>query len=200
LTAGRYGHLYVGGARTQAVNSGVVSGIVEVLNARGGREITAEYLGPNSNGDGELTTFGAQYDLSLSRLFYEEDYRGKNPDVLLSLFGVGTKVQSDDPDYDGVLKLKTGAEVTYNILSWFGASGRFDNVRLDHEFNRRSFNVLTGRLLFHTDWQSRDELALQYSNFIYGREVFVAQGYPPEDDPSLNPDRHVLSLSATFWW
>lgn len=200
LTAGRYGHLYFGAAHTQAVNSEVVSGIVEVLNARGGRGITEEYLGPNSNGDGSLTTFGTQYDLSLSRLLYEEDYRGKNPDVLFSLFGIGTKVQSDDPDYDGVLKLKAGFESTYNLLSWFGVSGRVDHVRLDHEFNRRSFNILTARLLFHTDWQSRDELALQYSNFTYGREVVVAQGYPPVDDPSLNPDRHVLSLSATFWW
>ena len=47
---------------------------------------------------------------------------------------------------------------------------------------------------------SRDEFALSYSNFAYGREVYAARGYPPVDDPSLNPDRHVLSLSATFWW
>lgn len=200
LTAGRYGHLYLGAAHTQAVNSEVVSGIIEILNARGGEEITDEYLGPNSNGDGSLTTFGFQYDMSLSRLVYDEQYRGKNPDVLLSLFGIGTKVQSDDPDFDGDLKLKAGAELTYNILSWFGAAGRFDTVRLDHEFNRRSFNVYTARLLFHQDWLSRDELSLQYSRFVYGREVYVAQGYPPVDDPTLVPDEHVLSLSVTFWW
>src|SRR5690606_25614202 len=141
-----------------------------------------------------------QYDMSLSRLVYDEQYRGKNPDVLLSLFGIGTKVQSDDPDFDGDLKLKAGAELTYNILSWFGAAGRFDTVRLDHEFNRRSFNVYTARLLFHQDWLSRDELSLQYSRFVYGREVYVAQGYPPVDDPTLVPDEHVLSLSVTFWW
>jgi hypothetical protein len=200
LTAGRYGHLYLGGAYTQAVNSEVVSGIVEVLNARGGRELTAEYLGPDSNGDGSLMTFGMQYDLSLSKLLYEKDYRGNHPDVLLSLFGIGTKIQSDDPDFDDVLKLKTGFEATYNLLSWFGVSGRADHVRLDHEFNRRAFNILTARALFHSGWLSRDELAIYYSHFIYGREVAVAQGYPPVDDLSLNPDRHVLGLSATFWW
>jgi hypothetical protein len=200
LTAGQFGHLYLGGAHTKAQNSLVVSGIIEVLNARGGPELSDEYLGPNSDGDGSLTTFGAQYDMSLSRMGFGEQYRGKNPDVLLSLFGIGTKVNSDDPDYDGVLKLKGGTEITYNLLSWFGVSGRVDHVRLDHELNRRAFNIYTGRLLAHTDWLSRDEFALQYSHFVYGREVNVARGYPPVDDPSLNPDRHVLALSATFWW
>jgi hypothetical protein len=116
------------------------------------------------------------------------------------LFGIGTQVESDDPDFDGVLKLKGGAELTYNLLGWFGVSGRLDHVRLDHEFNRRAFSIYTGRLLFHTDWLSRDEFTLQYSHFIYGREVNVARGYPPVDDPSVNPDQHVLSLAATFWW
>lgn len=200
LTAGPYGHLYLGAARTEAVNSETVSSIIEVLNARGGRGLTREYFGPESNGDGALTSFGAQYDLSLSHLLFPEDYVGKNPDVLFSLFGIGTSVESDDAEHDGVLKLKAGTELTYNVTSWFGASGRFDHVRLDNEFNRRSFNSYTARLLFHTDWQSRDEFALSYSHFVYGREVYAARGNPPVDDPGLNPDKHVLALSATFWW
>jgi hypothetical protein len=54
--------------------------------------------------------------------------------------------------------------------------------------------------LFHTDWLSRDEFALQYSYFAYGDQVNVAKGYPPVEDPSLTPDNHVLAMSATFWW
>lgn len=200
LTAGRGGHLYLGGARTMATNAQSVSGVIEVLNARGGQDLVEEYLGPESNGIGALTTFGVQYDMSLSRMVFGDQFRGKNADVLFSLFGIGTKVESDDADFDGVLKLKGGAEVTYNVLSWFGASGRFDHVRLDNDLNRKSFNAVTGRLLFHTGWQSRDEFALQYTNFQYGKEVYVANGYPAVDNPNLNPDRHVFSLSATFWW
>jgi hypothetical protein len=99
-----------------------------------------------------------------------------------------------------VLKLKAGAELTYSMASWFGVSGRFDHVRQDNDFNRRSFTIYSGRLLFHTNWQSRDEFALQYSHFNYGREVYAEKGSPPVDDPSLNPDSDALSLSATFWW
>ena len=200
LTAGRWGHLYLGAARTDASNSQVVAGIIEVLNARGGSGLINEYLGPNSDGDGALMTFGAQYDMSLSRMVFDEEYQGMNTDVLFSLFGIGTKVSSDDPNYDGDLKLKVGAEATYNLLSWFGTSGRLDHVRLDSEFNAKSFNIYTGRLLFHTNWLSRDEFALQYSYFAYGDEVYVKKGYPPVVDPSLSPDSSVLSMSATFWW
>jgi hypothetical protein len=200
LTWGRYGHLYAGVAHTQAKNASVVSGIIDVLNARGGKGLVDEYLGAQSGGNGGLTTFGLQYDLSVARAMFGDRYHGHNPDVLFSLFALGTKVKSDDPVNDGVLKLKGGAEVTYTAASWFGVSGRFDHVRLDNELNRRAFTGYTGRLLFHTGWQSRDEFALSYTHFVYGREVYVESGSPPKDDPSLNPDADALSLSATFWW
>ena len=52
----------------------------------------------------------------------------------------------------------------------------------------------------HTNWLSRDQFALQYSHFVYGREVYVASGFPAVDNPSLTPDNDVFSLSVTFWW
>ena len=201
LTAGRGGHLYLGFSKTWATNAASVSGAIEILNARGGPDLVANYLGPNSNGgNGSLTTFGAQYDLSLARLVFAERYLGMSPDLLVSLFGIATKVSSRDPDYDGVLKLKGGAEVTYTFLSWMGISERFDHVRNDADDSRKAFTMLSSRLLFHTGWRSRDEIALQYSYFLYGSDVYVKSGYPARLDPSLNPDKHVFSLTGTFWW
>lgn len=200
LTAGRAGHLYGGIARTVAVNSEPVAGVIEVLNARGGPELISEYLGPDSGGDGSLTTFGAQYDLSVARLVYGKAYIGKSPDVLVSLFGIGTNVSSDDPAYDGVLKLKAGAQATYNIKSWLSASMRFDHVSPDVDNSRTAFNIYSPAILLHTDWQSRDEIALQYSHFVYGSEVPVRTGYPPVQDPTAVPDKDVFMLSGTFWW
>lgn len=200
LTAGRLGHLYLGAALTQARDAGTVGGVIEVLNARGGPELIDEYLGPNSGGDGELTVFGGQYDLSLARLTYGDVYQGKSPDLLLSLFANGVSITSDDADFDGRLKLKGGAEATYNVASWFGLSTRLDHVRQNTDNTREAFTIISPRLLFHTDWQSRDELSLQYSHFIYGSQVVVERGAPPVADPSVNPDRHVFSLTGTFWW
>jgi len=200
VTAKRAGHLYLGGAFTKATNAAPVSGAIEILNARGGPELIANYLGPNSSGNGSLTTFGAQYDLSIARLVFGDLYTGVSPDVLVSLFGVATYVTSRDDAYDEVFKLKGGGEVTYLPLSWLGLSGRFDHVRLDGGNSRQAFNIIASRLLFHMDWMSRGELALQYSHFIYGVDVDVPKGYDPTNPERVRPDNDVFSLMATYWW
>jgi hypothetical protein len=200
VTAGRFGHLYLGVAYTAASRSAAVSGVMEVLNARGGPELIKEYLGPNSHGNGSLTTFGGQYDLSLARAIYDLRYQGKSPDVLFSLFGIGTKVTSDDAAFSGITKFKAGGQATYNIASWVSFSARFDHVRPNASDPTTAFDIISPRLLLHTDWQSRDEIAIQYSHFIYGNNVVVERGYPPIDDPRAIPDRNVLMLSGTFWW
>jgi hypothetical protein len=200
LSARRAGHFYVGTAYTKATNAKSVSGAIEILNARGGPELIEQYLGPASGGNGSLTTFGAQYDLSVSRLIFGDLFTGISSDILISLFGVGTKVSSRDSTRDGVFKLKGGGEVTYTLLSWLGVSGRLDHVRLDNSDSKKAFTIYSSRLLFHTGWKSRDEFALQYSHFTYGSDVQVKTGYPPTLDPSANPDHDVFSLTGTFWW
>jgi len=49
-------------------------------------------------------------------------------------------------------------------------------------------------------WNARDQVALQYSHFIYGSQTTVKGGYPPTDDPTLIPDKHMLALTASLWW
>ncbi len=200
LTAGRAGHLYVGGARTQATNASTVSGAIEVLNARGGPELIENYLGANSNGNGKLTTFGAQYDLSIAKLIYGDLFTGTSSDILISAFGIATKVSSRDADYDGVTKTKAGAEATYLPCSWFGLSERLDYVRLHGSDTKKAFTSYSSRVLFHTGWKSRDEFALQYTHFVYGADVYATEGFTPDDRTEVKPDRDVFSLSATFWW
>ena len=200
LTAGRAGHLYLGGAWTKATNAATVSGAIEILNARGGPELISQYLGPKSNGNGSLSTFGVQYDLSVARLVFGDLYTGMSPDILVSLFGVGTYVTSNDASYDGVFKVKGGGEVTYLPLSWFGVSERFDHVRRHGSDSKQAFTISSSRLLFHPGWKSRGELALQYSHFVYGSDVQALSGYDPATAVAVNPDHDVFSLTATYWW
>ena len=135
-----------------------------------------------------------------SKLLFGDWYTGISPDVLFSVFGMATNVTSRDPLFNDVLKLKGGAEITYLFLSWMAFSTRVDHVRLDNDDSRKAFSIFTGRLLFHTGWRSRDEISLQYSYFDYGSEVYVKTGFPPVTNPTINPDRQVLSLTGTFWW
>jgi hypothetical protein len=200
VTAGRAGHLYAGLAHTSATNADRVSGAIEILNARGGPELVKNYLGPNSGGNGTLSTFGVQYDLSVSRMLYGDRYTGESPDILLSLFTVSTSVSSNDSAYDGVFKLKGGAEATYLPLSWLGFSERFDHVRLHGSDSAQAFSIYSTRLLFHLGWKSRAEFALQYSHFVYGSAVPVTSSYDPATALAVNPDHDVLSLIGTYWW
>jgi hypothetical protein len=200
LMAGPYGHLYAGLGITSLTNARTVSGAIEVLNARGGPELMSQYLGGEaSGGDGTLTTIGAQYDLSISRLLFREQFQGLSPDILVSVFGVHTKVSSDAPDADGDSKLKLGAEVTYTALPWFGVSGRFDHVA-PGDTSAEAFNVITPRLLFHNGWDSQMEIALSYSHFIYGGGVVIETGSPPTPSPATVPDGDVLALTGWLWW
>jgi hypothetical protein len=200
LTAGPYGHLYAGLGLTKLTNARSVSGAIEVLNARGGPEIMLHYLGGEaSNGDGTLTTLGAQYDLSVSRLLFGDRFTGLSPDILVSVFGIHTKVTSDAPEADGDTKLKLGVELTYNALSWFGVSGRFDHVA-PGDTDAESFNVITPRVLFHNGWDSQMEIALSYSHFVYGSNVVIETGSPPIPSPETVPDSDVLALTGWLWW
>jgi hypothetical protein len=199
VTAKQFGHLYVGLAHASMTDATTVSGALELLNARGGPEIIRNYLGANSGGNGSMTTLAGQYDLSVGRLMYP-DLEGHGPDILVSLFGMRTEVGSDDRDFDGLVRTKFGLEATYSMMSWLAAGLRYDNVMPDDVFEEQNFQIISPRIIFHTDWNSQDQLMLQYSRFIYGDGVIVKSGFPPQDDPRVNPDENVLVLSANIWW
>jgi hypothetical protein len=196
-----YGRLYIGVAQTEADAARSVSGVIRVLNTFGGPGLMREYLGPSSGGDGSLTTVGAQYDVSVGEIVRSpEPFSGYGPDVVLSGFALMTSVKSDDADYDGITKLKYGGEVTYGPLAWLAGSLRYDRVMADVDDEPRTHAIISPRIIFRTDYNSQDQVVLQYSRFFYGSKVVVRTGYPPYDDPSRVPDDDVFSLTARMWW
>ena len=106
---GRFGHLYAAASFTKASNVATLSRIIQVLNTRGGPGLIANYLGPNSNGNGDMTTIGWQYDLSIGKLVsYPVPFSGDGPDLYVSMFGMITHVNSDDQ----AVRDRTGASTT----------------------------------------------------------------------------------------
>ena len=196
-----FGRLFVGFGHASADDARSVSGVVRVLNTFGGPGLMEEYLGPASNGNGALTTLGAQYDVSFGEIVRSpEPYSGYAPDIFMSLFTMYTGVTSDDPAYDGVGKLKYGAEVTYSMLSWLALSTRYDRVVANLDDDKQTFAVVSPKLIFRTDYNSQDQVTLQYSRWLHGSGVNVRTGYPPREDPSIVPDPNTFSLTATMWW
>ncbi len=200
LTLKRYGHFYAGASLVKAENARSVGRIVEVLNTRGGPGLMDNYLGPKSGGTGQLLIFGGQYDLSLARLLRSDDFKGDGPDIFVSLFAIGTKVTSNDSDFDKFTKIKVGAEGTYSLLPWLAAGVRYDMVKPDNTYNAYNFAVLSPRLIFRTGWQAHDQVTLQYSHWFDGKYTTVRGGYPPKPDVNIIPDANMVSLSASMWW
>jgi hypothetical protein len=168
------------------------------------------YLGDMSGGNGTLTTVGFQYDLSVGRLVsYPVPFTGDGPDLVVSVFGMGTAVTSDDTRVDpltganrfhDVNKAKGGLEVTYSAFSWLAFSGRYDQVAPNLADDRYSFAVLSPRLIFRTDWLATDQLVLQFSHWFNGAYTTVRVGDPPRENVTVVPDGNMLSLSANMWW
>jgi hypothetical protein len=201
FTLGRFGHLYFAASQTTAKDAKTVGRIIEVLNAPGGKGLVDNYLGDQSGGTGKLSVLGAQYDLSIGRLVsYPTPFYGDGPDIVVSLFGMGVNIESDDSRADNSGKMKLGAEATYSLLSWLAASMRVDQVTPDTHESRYSFMTIAPRLIFRTDWQSSDQLVLQYSRWIHGSLTTTRTGAPAQVDTTVVPDSDVISLAASMWW
>ena len=210
LSLGRFGHLYLAAAYTDALQARTVSRVVSVLNTLGGKGLMDNYLGPLSGGTGTLMTLGGQYDLSIGRLVsYPVPFSGDGPDLFVSLFGMQTHVTSTDKTvdsntsrykFDNITKRKLGIEATYSLLSWLAASMRYDRVDPNVDEKRYSFSAISPRIIFHTGWQSTDQVVLQYSHWFNGTWTTVRVGDPPVEDISVVPVGNMVSLSARMWW
>jgi hypothetical protein len=208
LSLGRFGHLYGAWSYVSARNVQTLSRIVQVLNTRGGPGLITNYLGPNSNGNGNLTILGGQYDLSIGKLVsYPVPFSGDGPDLFLSIFALAVHVNSDDklydPNmryYDGVTKWKAGSELTYSFLAWMAVSGRFDYVVPDTQDLKFAFSVQSARIILRTDWIATDQIVLQYSHWNNGANTLIRVGDPPVENVNFVPDTNMVSLAATMWW
>jgi hypothetical protein len=201
LTTGNIGHAYLAVSRADATAVNSMGRILELFNTGGGAGLITNYLGAESGGYGSLTTLAGQYDVSIkSILKYPAVFAGDSRDVVVSLFAMQTKVGSSDPATDGVSKLKLGGEGAVSLSQWFAASLRLDRVMPNVQDGSQSFSIISPRLIFRSKWNAHDQVVLQYSRFQYGSNVLVRSGAPPVYDPTIKPDRDVISLSASMWW
>ncbi len=213
LNLQRFGYLVLGASRTKVEHVRTLSGVVQILNAGGGRDLMDRYFGRNNDyGRGDLWLAGLEYNVSLGTLLrYPGDFWGEGPDLLLSLFGLYGHVNADDPARDGEDKLKFGAEGVYSMLPWLALAGRFDRaipymnqpeVALYPNQNDNTFTVLTAKAVFRSDWQAREALTLQYSRYMYRPNFHLVTLNAGGQVSSVTdePDQHLVALYGTLWW
>ncbi len=211
LTMKQFGHLYAGFSHLNATTVGSLGGVVRYLDTINGPDLMRNYLGTNSNGTGKLTTIGAQYDFSLaSALLGPEKFSGNAPDLRASAFFMMTVTDTTDTtsappnNRYGICNntcRKFGGEIAYKPLSFLTVAARGDQVDQNTNNGRESFTILTPRLIFSSDWNSQDQIVVQYSRYFYGSEVGVrSPGYDPRDLTYSRADENAVSIHATMWW
>jgi len=211
LTMKQFGHLYAGFSHLDATTVSSLGGVVRYLDTMNGPDLMRNYLGTNSNGTGKLTTIGAQYDFSLaSALLGPEKFSGNAPDLRAGAFFMMTMADTTDnagapPDNRyGICNdtcRKFGGEIAYKPLSFLTVAARGDQVDQNTNNGRESFTILTPRLIFSSDWNSQDQIVVQYSRYFYGSEVGVrSPGYDPRDLTYSRADENAVSIHATMWW
>jgi hypothetical protein len=197
--------------------------VVHSLNTDGTLNMTNQFFG--GRGDGSLDTISVQYDYSFGTLWRKiqnpnSSFWGDGPDVILSLFGMYTKVATPATDpitgapavnpltgrpFDGLKKLKFGTDLVAFPFSFFGIGMRYDRVQPDTSDSSQSFWVISPKIIFRSNFVTHEEITIQYSKYTYGDHVYPQppNGPGPATPPATTaqrPDENVFGIKATMWW
>jgi len=146
---------------------------------------------PCSYGNGKVDTLLAQYEFSLTNFLQQssggQKFWGDGQDLYLKLYGMYNKVHSDYAPNDGIHKLKFGADLSYSILPWLSAGVRFDRLQPNTKVPEQSFQILSPRLVFKSNWNTHEAITLQYSRYMYNQRE-CAGGVTPADGVVLQPN------------
>jgi hypothetical protein len=202
VDTGAFGKVALDISSVTAKKGSFIAPAIEVMHSAGGRGLEENYFGTekSNKGTGSLVNLGFQYDLSAAKLL--KKYAGTNmgqADVNLTLFGLYTKVSSDqkDPDplvnRDGRQLFKWGAEIAAWPVSFLGASIRYDRVIFDIVDDPSAFRVISPRVTLRTHWIGDAQLYLQWSHYAYGERVLLRPGQVPLE---TMPDKDLFKIQA----
>jgi hypothetical protein len=160
-----------------------------------------------SAGTGSVDSVLAQYELSLSNLLQMSEeggqrFWGEGADLKVVLYGTVNKVKSDYRPSDktiwgatdGNVKLKYGADVQYHATPSITAALRFDRLQPNSEIPEQSFAIVSPRLVFASNWVTREQLTFQYSRYIYNQRECPANAASPADFARLRNSGSALCV------
>jgi hypothetical protein len=160
-----------------------------------------------SAGTGNVDSVLAQYELSLTNLLQMSEEGGQRlwgqgADLKIALYGMVNKVKSDYRPIDrtiwgptdGNLKLKYGADIQYHATPSITAALRFDRLQPNSEIPEQSFAILSPRLVFASNWVTREQLTFQYSRYIYNQRECPASAASPADFARLRNGGSALCV------
>jgi hypothetical protein len=144
-----------------------------------------------SAGTGSVDSVLAQYEFSLTNFLQMSEeggqkFWGEGSDLKIALYGMLNKVKSDYKPVDktiwgatdGNLKVKYGADLQYHATPSITVALRADRLQPNKDVPEQSFSILSPRIVFTSNWVSREQLSFQYSRYIYNQRECVSGPSP----------------------
>lgn len=159
---------------------------------QGGREMLNKFVGPASDGNGQLFALSAEYNLSIARLlWYPRTFDGRSPDLRTTIAGMRWwVVDTADSAFEGSSGYTLGTELEYQINSWFSARLRAYTEKRHTALGPWYASSVSPGLSFRRDWTSSDRIEIWYSRLFYNSRA---------DENTARPlDRHIIAMGATF--
>jgi hypothetical protein len=80
------------------------------------------------------------------------------------------------------------------------AGARVDRVVPNSHDSRENFHVLATRLVFKTDWQSRESIMLLYARWFYGTTTHPEYSTVTNSLPLPRLDDQLIAVNVNMWW
>jgi hypothetical protein len=162
-----------------------------------GEQMTKRFFGPIGGGTAKMGVGGVEYSVGWGRLLRHGAFTGDAPELTTSVFADGAFINSEDPDANGKVLVKFGSEVTYRFFSWLAASFRADYVAPNSKDQRESFEVISPKLIFKSDWLSHEQVTLAYTRWFYGADTHAEF---PDDLTRNQLDNQMFALTFGMWF
>jgi len=147
-----------------------------------------------SAGSGSVDSLLAQYEFSLTNFLQMREeggqrFWGEGADLKVALYGMLNKVHSDYRPSDktiwgptdGNLKLKYGVDIQYDATPAVTAALRVDRLQPNSQVPEQSFAIVSPRLVFTSNWVTREQLTFQYSRYLYNQRECPPNAASPAD-------------------
>ena len=213
-----WGNLAAGASYVRGENAYPLRG----LNTFGGegQNLTDRWWGQATGGTGKLFALGLNYSTRLGRML-RPSYPADAPDLAitagfvmaytltetLTAEGTGLVGQaplapsplSDDLDiFNHRLRYKFALESMYTFRSWVGVAVRGDCVVPNSKDTRETFYVLAPRVVFRTNWVSREAISIIYGRWFYGSRSHPEASSTLSEDVGL--DNQLIAFNVNMWW
>jgi hypothetical protein len=194
-----WGLLAIGGSRTDARYAYSLRGLFTFGGE--GNQLTERWLGVDTGGTGQVDVLGINYSGSLGRILASPKlFDANGPDVLINAGAVLAQSHTASPGYAGRVRHKEALDVLYAFLPYMAAGARVDQVVPDTGDPSQTFYVAAGRLVFKTDWQSRESIMLLYARWFYGTHTHPEFSSIDNSLPIPRLDDQLIALNVNVWW